>query len=702
MIIFPRKAVCSFFRLMLPAVLVLLLAPSKIRAQVADTNKINAIYATIWPMHFRDIDSALNLASYCYQQAMQTPNQQLRMRTMHMVGVLEQENGSYLRSIIFLDSAITLAKRLGDQKRLGHLYNSIGMSYHLNGNYTMGMRYVLESAQIKKDIGDISGTVSTYINISALYGEQGDTAKSLDYAINAYALCYKNKVKEFYPEVNDALGKSYLACGDTMAGKSFLLKALEGARSANAPLKSLRTLENLVDLAITQRDTAEARSYLLLFDETNKNTNDRQHLSGLYYDYARYYLLKKNYALSEKFSRIAAGISETREKPDLRVKIYEVYIQALRAQNKMAEAVDAFQELAHLKDSVNAITREAATRRISAEYETKQRDEKIRQLNEKQRQSDAEIAEKNRQIYIVVAGLVLLGFFFFLFSRVYRRNRKNLRLLEMKNREIVIKNEIITSHNKDISDSIHYARRIQDALLTDVQAIRTMFADSFILEIPKDVLSGDFAWFAETSGKKIVAAADCTGHGIPGALLSIACSSFLSEIVVDRGITDPAQILSELRFTVIRALKQTGALGETRDGLDISLVVIDENKRKVNFSGANNSLCIVRSSQAGPEIEKIDGERRTVGYFLGRGLPFTGHEFSYSPGDAIYLYTDGYPDQFGGEENKKFRKKALMDLLLSVSGLDMKKQEEILLKAHREWRGDNIQTDDILVIGLRL
>lgn len=695
------KAVRCYCRALIPVCIVFLFAPARLAAQAIDTNQINKDLARAWPMHFRDIDSALNLASYCYQQARQTPNVLLRLRTMHMVGVLEQENGNYKSSVLFLDSAIVLAKQLNDQKRLGHLYNSIGMSYHLAGNYKLGIQYVLNSAKIKEAIGDIPGTVTTYINISALYGEQGDTASSLRYAKNAYGFCYKNQVKEFYPEVNDAIGKSYLASGDTVNGKAFLLKALQEATAAQKPLTSLRTLDNLVDLAIVQRDTAEARKYLVLFDETNKSTNDKQHLSGLYFNYARYYLLKQNYRACEKFARIAIGLSENKDKPDLQVQIYKVYIKSLRAQGKTAEAIEALEKLSLLKDSVTIITKADATRRLSAEFENQKQEAEISRLNETKKQNENELAQKNRQIFAVVSGLVLLLVFSFLLFRVYSRNKKNLRLLELKNKEIEIKNTIISSRNKDISDSINYARRIQDALLTDINGMHLLFPDSFIFHKPKDILSGDFSWFGEKNGKKIVIAADCTGHGIPGALLSIACSSFLNEIISMNGITEPSQILSELRFTVIRALKQTGAQGETKDGLDIALLCLDEKAGTVEFAGANNSLCIVRNVDGKPHIEKIDGDRRTVGYHLGKGLPFTAHQFPYSKGDIFYLFTDGYPDQFGGEENKKFRKKMLMDLLETIAPLSMEEQEQALLKAHLDWKGDDVQTDDILVIGFR-
>ncbi|HEU4717938.1 MAG TPA: SpoIIE family protein phosphatase [Bacteroidia bacterium] len=683
--------------------LLLVFVPFRGVSQEPDTNKINEVFAKIWPMHYRNMDSAMMLSGYCYQQALQTKNKLFILRTQHMVGVLDQEAGNYNGSILFLDSAITLAQELKDEKRLGHLYNSIGMSYYLAGNYSKGMEYVIMSAKLKEKIGDVPGTITTYLNISALYEEQNDTANARKYAQQAYDVCGRSGTADLLPEVNDAMGKALLSCGDTVRGKAYLLKALDEAKKTNTPLKSVTTLENLSTLALSRGDTAEARKYILAFEDACGRTQDKMHLTGLYAAYAKYFWLKKNYHMSEKYSRIAIGLAG-KEKPEVQAAMYDVYAKALVAQNKTVEAISALERLSALKDSASEISMKMAARRISEEYESQKNANEIRHLNETQKQNEAELERKNELIAVVVPGLVLISVFAFLLFRVYRRDKRNINLLQLKNKEIEIKNNIISSRNKDISDSISYARRIQDALLGDLKTKDVLFgeASSFVLYKPKDILSGDFYWFGEKDGRKIVAAADCTGHGIPGALLSIACSSFLDDIISHKGVTDPAEILSELRYTVIKALKQTGAQGETKDGMDIALISIDEKNRMVNFAGANNSLCIVRKNNGEKTIEKIDGDRRTVGYHLGRGLPFTGHSFSYGTGDFLYLFTDGYCDQFGGTENKKFRKKSLMDILLSIADLPMDRQEEALLKAHLEWKGEEEQTDDMLVIGVRM
>lgn len=697
------KAVCSYFFSVRILFLFLFLSGGQLAAQeIPDTNEINANLAKVWPMHFRNLDSALMLSNYSYQQATQTPNRYILMRSMHMVGVIEQEAGNYKRSILFLDSAIFLAKRLNDMKRLGHLYNSIGMSHYLDGNYRVGMEYVLNSAKLKEQNGDFQGTITTYINISALYAEQGDPQNAMKYAKDASAMCTKQKVTAFLPEALDALGRANLVNNDTVNAISHFEAAIAEAQKTNTPLKAIRSLESLSALFLDLKDTASARKYILLYEEYTTATNDKSHLSGLYASYARYYLLKKEYRNAEKYSRICIGLAEGNTKPGPLADMYFTYVQSLKAQGKTNEAIVAFERLTKLKDSLNAETSATAAKRLSAEFENQKQENQISSLNAEKAKNEAEIRQKNTYILIAGIGLVLILISLVVIIRVYRKSKRNVALLELKNKEIGIKNEIITTRNQDISDSITYARRIQDALMLDAQTVKAAFPESFILYKPKDVLSGDFFWFTEKDGKKIIAAVDCTGHGIPGALLSIACSSFLNEIVNQKAITAPAEILSELRFMVIRSLKQTGAQGETKDGLDISLVVIDEKKHKLSFAGANNCLCIVRNQNGKMLIEKIDGDRRTVGYHLGKGLPFTPHDVAYSTGDCVYLFTDGYSDQFGGEDNKKYRRKTMMEFLEMHSHLPMAEQEKLLLEEHLKWKADAVQTDDILVIGFRI
>ena len=259
----------------------------------------------------------------------------------------------------------------------------------------------------------------------------------------------------------------------------------------------------------------------------------------------------------------------------------------------------------------------------------------------------------------------------------------------------------LAQKNADITASIEYARRIQFAMLPSLELIFQHLPQSFVLYKPKDIVSGDFYWFAEKGGRKIIVAADCTGHGVPGALMSMIGHNLLNQIVLEKGVTEPGAILTALNEGVRTALKQ-GEHHEgqdTSDGMDVCLCSIDMQKREVQYAGALRPLVVIRKGL----LSKIDSDR----YSIGGGQDadertYTNHKFFLDEGDTLYLFSDGYADQFGGEKGKKFMLKRMQETLLSVQHMDMKAQGEFLDNTIENWRGNFQQVDDILVIGLRL
>jgi serine phosphatase RsbU (regulator of sigma subunit) len=256
----------------------------------------------------------------------------------------------------------------------------------------------------------------------------------------------------------------------------------------------------------------------------------------------------------------------------------------------------------------------------------------------------------------------------------------------------------ISLRQKEIKSSIHYARRIQATLLPSRKAFETHFPDSFLLFKPKDIVSGDFYWISSGQNRIVVAAGDCTGHGVPGALMSMIGITFLNEIVNINGIARTGQILNDLRKHVIQSLNQKGAAGETQDGMDMSIISVSNNKDSLEYSGAFNSLFLFRDS----ELHEFRGDRMPLGFYEAGENPFTVHEIELLPGDAIYLFSDGYYDQFGWRENKKMLLKNFKKLLLDIQNIPMKAQEKVLEGHLENWMGELEQLDDILVIGLKI
>lgn len=268
--------------------------------------------------------------------------------------------------------------------------------------------------------------------------------------------------------------------------------------------------------------------------------------------------------------------------------------------------------------------------------------------------------------------------------------------------EIEAQRDLVVKQKDELIDSINYAKRIQAAMLPPEQYFHEILNDVFILFKPRDIVSGDFFWIKQVNQYTILAAADCTGHGVPGAFMSLLGISYLNEIVQRREITQANQVLNELRRQIRNSLRQHGQAEESKDGIDMALCVIDEKNNALQYSGANNPLYLIRDNNGIPELTEFKADQMPLGYYPGRFKPFTNKDINLEYGDVLYLFSDGFIDQKGGNDNKKFMSKRFKDLLIKIHKEPMQEQKKILDKTITDWMGDNPQVDDILVIGLRV
>jgi len=279
--------------------------------------------------------------------------------------------------------------------------------------------------------------------------------------------------------------------------------------------------------------------------------------------------------------------------------------------------------------------------------------------------------------------------------------KQNLDLKEQKE-EIQSQNELLNERDEETKDSLNYAVKIQAALLPPEQYCHEILNDVFILFKPRDIVSGDFYWIKHVNQYVILAAADCTGHGVPGAFMSILGMSFLNEIVQRREITQANQVLNELRKQIRNSLRQHGQPEESKDGIDMALCVIDEKKRTLQYSGANNPMYLIRNNDGTPELTEYKPDRMPLGYYQGKFKPFTNKDIQLEFGDVIYLFSDGFVDQKGGTDGKKFLSKNFKELLEAIHEEPMQDQKRIMDKTITKWMGNYPQVDDVLVIGVRV
>jgi serine phosphatase RsbU (regulator of sigma subunit) len=305
--------------------------------------------------------------------------------------------------------------------------------------------------------------------------------------------------------------------------------------------------------------------------------------------------------------------------------------------------------------------------------------------------------------FLINGGLLTLTvaiFCIFLIRTRYRLtyNEIKSRLELAKSKDAIQKQKnVLEDKNKEITDSINYAKSIQKALIPSEEQFNSHFKDSFVFLNPKDIVSGDFYWIHKKDHLVFYATADCTGHGVPGGFMTMLGMSFLDDIIEGKGVNNPAEVLNALRDKIVATLKQSGNIGENKDGMDITLCCIDTLKKELAYASANNDLYLVRKG----ELNEYKADKQPCGFYH-ENKSFTTHTISLEENDCIYTFTDGYADQFGGPNGKKFRYKQFEELLLKNSSLTFSNQKKILKTTIDAWRTNLDQVDDILVIGVKI
>ncbi len=404
------------------------------------------------------------------------------------------------------------------------------------------------------------------------------------------------------------------------------------------------------------------------------------------------YRIKKQYNKSEEFFDLAvkgekeAGYATLSQ--SLFYNIHELYKEI----GNFSKSVFYLEKYSTLSDSLNLINQNQRILDTETKFRTKEKEKEITFLNKENELQQAQI--KKRNIILVLSGLVILiiGSLIVIVQRARKRQVESNFILEQKNKEIEFQ-------KKEIVSSINYAERIQRSLLASDYFLSNNLPDYFILFKPKDIVSGDFYWGSKLDDNNFVLiTADSTGHGVPGALMSILNISCIEKAVESEKLTEPAAILNHTRAKIIETLKKDGSADGGKDGMDASLICFDFKNSKMTYAAANNPIWIVRQN----ELVELKGDKMPVGKHDKDQVPFTQHEFELNKGDIVYTLTDGFPDQFGGPIGKKYMYKKLKETLLSISSKPLIEQKETLNSILKEWMGDAEQVDDITIIGIRI
>ena len=479
-----------------------------------------------------------------------------------------------------------------------------------------------------------------------------------------------------------------------------------------------------------------AANYLLEADKYYEELKDNHSRTGTQKLLGQVYLGWKEYNKCEKHLNLALQFADTTKNLLSKIDVYATFSNLYDTIGNYKKALLYNQLYTQYKDSLYNSEKTKSINELQTKYETEKKEQEIELLNEKSKLDKEKSAKQNLIIFTLIGGILLVLVITVLFIRQnVERKKKNVVLL-VKNAEIMQQKEeiiaqrdeiesqrdfvtnqrdLILHQKKEITDSIIYAERIQKAVLPSRQNFSDFLTDYFIYFNPKDVVSGDFYWISKINEYTIFAVADCTGHGVPGAFMSMLGGSFLNEIVRKSEITQANNILDALRTNVIEALNQKGTFDDQFDGMDISICVINNKTLELEYSGANNPIYIATTVEKISSNEKIkiiaeDGntkflelkpDKMPIGHYV-KMHKFSNIKIQLQKDDIIYLFSDGYADQFGGEKGKKFRYKRFKNILFENRNLDMPEQHNLLKSTLVDWQRDFDQIDDIAVMGVKI
>ena len=518
-----------------------------------------------------------------------------------------------------------------------------------------------------------------------LFESFGDYEKALQYCLQAHDLSIRNKDKESEAETCSQLGLIYTRLCNFAKALEFYkngLKIREEMQDENALASSLNRIGMIMRLTNKHEESLE---YYFKSLEIRRRNNQYSSIPWTMLGIASTFedMMKTDEALEYyQLGTVGGDIRCTLQCKLGSGRIYSNTGNADLAEKQLNESLKIAYDLKAM-----SLVAEAHGALANHYESTKQLDKALEnhKLSQKTKESLQSLEIQNRLKNIEISNAI-------------EKSEQEKEIFRLRHVELKHAYDLIEEKNKDITASINYASRIQRAMLLNPYEIEGLNENSFILYLPKDIISGDFYWFCKSHDKLIAVAADCTGHGVPGALMSMLGISFLEEIVNYRKITEPGQILNELRRQVERALRQKGGMEEAKDGMDISLCVIDRSNNTLRFSGAFNSLYLIRKD----ELLEFQADRMPIGISGVLEKSFTTQEIPINKNDIIYMFSDGYADQFGGPQSKKYKYSSLKAFLLSIHKLPLVSQKQKLEKEFLGWKGTSSQIDDVLILGLKI
>ncbi len=697
----------------------------------ADTNKINLILSIC--------KESLKFDNYKEQLMQYTPrllvlSEKLGFKkgmaySFYYMSMTELKKNDSVSEDHYLQKALKLMQELKDKRGIAACYERMGKLKGTHNAYWEAIQFYSNAISIKKEIGDLNGIADCYSWIGGIYSHTANYEKALENYIKALKIAESTNCKSEICECNISIGVIFYEQKKFRESIAYMNKALmvEGDRTSKLNLsyiynnlaisyeklnnhstsllyhfKSLKLNEEMKDksgMAVSYNNisgvyssigkTSEALKYILTSIALSEETNDRK---GLTYSY-----IGAGDCYKERNSAIAYGYYlkalKTAREINYKTEVREAYEHLFIIAEETGDYQKALvyhRNYVQIKDSILNEESLKQSSELSIHYETEKKEKEILLLTKEQELKDKNLKEQRLiRIGLIVLLVLLLILSYVLYNRSRFKQKANL-LLEKQKEEIRNKNILIT-------DSIEYAKTIQDAVLPDEKYVSSILPNHFILYKPKDIVSGDFYWITKKENKIICVVADCTEHSVAGAFISLLGHNMLENIKHLETILNPSSILAALAQQINTRFSKDGKVSP--NGMDISVISIDIERNQLEYAGVKNALCIVRAHH----LFELKADNVALGTHTIDQEPFnyTNHVFQLQKGDMLYLFSDGFQNQEGGLERKKFFYQPFKDLLLSISNFPVEKQKDCLNSTIKEWMGTSDQIDDILVMGIK-
>jgi len=716
---------------------------NQLKSHINDTIKLQILSDLNWIFSGIDANVSKEYGLQELKLSNKIENKKWIAQSYNDIGISCYKLGLLDSALDYYKKSLLIRNELNDSNLIASSLSKLGVIYLEQGNFNNALDCNIRALKIYEEATNENYLAMTLNNISAIYDKLNNYDKVIEYGEKAIEIHLKNERDYDAAFCYSNLASAYKRKNDINKSNDYLKKGLEIFTKYDDKSNEAAVLNGIgMNLREDHKDK-EALVYYQKAYEISMQINDKlskglycHNLSGTYSDLG-------NYSLAEKYSLEALENTEPTNKYQLTL-IYRQLAILGAFLNNGKKSKHYFDKYVDLKDSIYNTQSSGQLAEMETKYQTEKKQLQIDNLEKSNSLKNSEIQKQKILIFSFIIGFIFILVFSILLYRLFIQKKKANILLEKQNVEISQQkeeieaqrdeietqrdkvsnqNHILFEQKKEITDSINYAKRIQTAVLPSGAYANSILGSHFILFKPKDIVSGDFYWATRANAWLIVTVADCTGHGVPGAFMSMLGVSFLNEIVRKKEVTKASDVLDHLRESIIEALSQTGETG-TQNGMDIVLCAINTTNNQLQFAGANNSLYIVSSSnlqgfenlaglseQTAPanlkpqtsnfKLFEFKPDKQPVAIYE-HMKPFTNHIIQLNSGDALYLMSDGYQDQFGGPNGKKFLSKNLKQLLIANCQLSMENQKQILEKTLIEWIGEGEQIDDITILGIKV